>query len=124
MRLRGERGFGAGGAFERKHTFFSQFIFTLYMRPGFKGGVVGLYVIIKLNKLESIFSREKRTYHIPDSWLNTNKQQYLIVFENILQNEAVFKGWNIQTKMKNHLFDFDFSFLDEESMERSRKLEK
>lgn len=50
----------AGGLFERKHTFFSQFIFTLYKRPGFKGGVVGLYVIIKLNKLESIFAPDKR----------------------------------------------------------------
>lgn len=50
------------GVFERKHTFFSQFVFTLYTRPGFKGGVVGLYVIIKLNKLESSLSRDKTTH--------------------------------------------------------------
>ena len=58
---------GGREAFERKHTFFSQFIFTLYMRPGFKGGVVGLYVIIKLNKLKSIFSPDNSAHHIPGS---------------------------------------------------------
>lgn len=49
---------GVEGVFERKHTFFSQFIFTLYKRPGFRGGVVGLSVIIKMNKFESRFSRD------------------------------------------------------------------